>query len=300
MGAILSVNLLKNSIPMEQAKALATILKDHPTLKSLCGNSGDETELDMSGQSVGAEGAAMLAPEIADNGALTSLNLANNNIGQLVLPNPLPDGWEVHLGGNHYKHKDGSEWGGVDTVPGAKPLGSIAIASAIPDMGALSSLNLAENSLGELVLPAGWKKTAYKQEWIHSDGTKVTDNPGIPEGIVAIATAIPDMRALLSLDISNNGLRVEGTKLLANALESNQTMTSLNFSSNNMTYDGKNHGDMSGVAVAALADAIPGMGAMTSLDLSSNKIGSEGAVHVAEAIKVRKCVVVVVLVPYSC
>jgi hypothetical protein len=42
-----------------------------------------------------------------------------------------------------------------------------------------------------------------------------------------------------------------------------------------------------------------GSGVMTSLNLSSNTIGSEGAVHVAEAIKVRNCVVAVVLVPKS-
>jgi hypothetical protein len=79
--AILSVNLLKNDIPMEQAKALASALKGHPTLKSLCGNSGDETELDMSSKEIGPDGAIMLAPEIAGNGAMTSLNLASNKLG---------------------------------------------------------------------------------------------------------------------------------------------------------------------------------------------------------------------------
>jgi hypothetical protein len=80
-GAISSVNLLKNYIPVEQAKALASILKEHPTLKSLCGNIGEETELDMSGKEMGAGDAIMLAPEIAGNGALTSLNLASNSLG---------------------------------------------------------------------------------------------------------------------------------------------------------------------------------------------------------------------------
>jgi hypothetical protein len=88
-GSILTVNLLKNDIGIEQAKALASILKEHPTLKSLCGNSGEETELDMSGKQIGADGAIMLAPEIASNGeAMTSLNLADNGIG----------GYYVHKG----------------------------------------------------------------------------------------------------------------------------------------------------------------------------------------------------------
>jgi hypothetical protein len=90
---------------------------------------------------------------------------------------------------------------------------------------------------------------------------------------------------LLSLDISRNKLRVEGTKLLAKALESNQTMTLLNISSNTMTFDGKKSGDMSGVA--ALADVLPGMGAMSSLNLTHNRLGAEGATNITTAVEVK-------------
>ena len=79
--AILSVNLLKNNIGIDQARALASILKEHPTLKSLCGNSGEETELDMSGKGMDAGDAIMLVPEIVDNGALTKLDISGNGIG---------------------------------------------------------------------------------------------------------------------------------------------------------------------------------------------------------------------------
>jgi len=79
-GALSSANLLGNDIGIEQASALAVILKEHPTLKSLCGNKGDETELDMSGKNMLAEGAIMLVPEIIDNGALTKIDLSRNNI----------------------------------------------------------------------------------------------------------------------------------------------------------------------------------------------------------------------------
>jgi hypothetical protein len=77
------VNVLFNDIGTEQAQALANVLKEHATLKSLCGNKGNETELDMSGKTfkrLGAEGAIMLAPEIADNGALTSLDISDNKL----------------------------------------------------------------------------------------------------------------------------------------------------------------------------------------------------------------------------
>jgi hypothetical protein len=80
MGAISSVNLLKNDIGVAQAEDLISILKDHPTLKSLCGNTGNETALDMSGKMNGAADAIMLVAEIIDNGALTSLNISDNNL----------------------------------------------------------------------------------------------------------------------------------------------------------------------------------------------------------------------------
>jgi hypothetical protein len=79
-GSISSINLLKNDTCMDQAHVLASILKDHPTLKSLCGNKGNEVELDMSGKMDGAADAIMLVPEITDNGAMTSLNLASNHL----------------------------------------------------------------------------------------------------------------------------------------------------------------------------------------------------------------------------
>jgi hypothetical protein len=80
MGAISSVNVLQNGIGVGQAMALASILKEHPTLKSLCGNKGNEVELDMSNKRFGVAGAIMLAPEIIDNGALSVLSLKANRL----------------------------------------------------------------------------------------------------------------------------------------------------------------------------------------------------------------------------
>jgi hypothetical protein len=80
-GAILSVNLFENAFDTNQAEALVSMLKEHPTLKSLCGNRGNETELDMSGKNMGASGAIMLAAEIVCNGAMVSLDLAANSLG---------------------------------------------------------------------------------------------------------------------------------------------------------------------------------------------------------------------------
>jgi hypothetical protein len=72
------VNLLKNKICVEQAKALSSILKEHPTLRSLCGNSGEETELDMSGKGMDAGDAIMLVPEIVDNRAISQFTFSGD------------------------------------------------------------------------------------------------------------------------------------------------------------------------------------------------------------------------------
>jgi hypothetical protein len=143
MGAISSVNLLKNDIGVAQAEDLVSILKAHPTLKSLCGNSGDETELDMSGKMNGAADAIILVPEIINNRALYVLNLAENDLGALVLPEAWTEDYESD-DNEAYRHTDGRE---QSDNPG-KPEGLIAIANAIPDMGAMTSLNLASNKLG--------------------------------------------------------------------------------------------------------------------------------------------------------
>jgi hypothetical protein len=44
-----------------------------------------------------------------------------------------------------YEHTDGTE---QNEDPGSKPEGIIALANVIPDMGAMTSLNLASNNLG--------------------------------------------------------------------------------------------------------------------------------------------------------
>jgi hypothetical protein len=138
--AISTVNLLKNDIGIEQAKALAGILKEHPTLKSLCGNSGEETELDMSGKRIGADGAIMLAPEIAGNRALSKLDASDNGMfgkedkaGITAWADALKANTsitELNLAKNKINAKD-----------------TKILAPAISDNGALMLLNLSSNNL---------------------------------------------------------------------------------------------------------------------------------------------------------
>jgi hypothetical protein len=81
---------------------------------------------------------------------------------------------------------------------------------------------LAESNLGQLVLPEGWSQTSWvrgQEKWTSADGTKADANPGTPEGIIAIANAIPDMGALTSLNLSSNNLKAEGGKVVAEAIK---------------------------------------------------------------------------------
>jgi hypothetical protein len=75
--------------------------------------------------------------------------------------------------------------------------GALVVAEYLDGNGVLSVLNLANNQLGESVLPEGWTEDCNSDEdeevYKHTDGIEQKDNPGKPEGIIAIANAIPDI-----------------------------------------------------------------------------------------------------------
>ena len=72
------MNILSNDIGTEQANELIKIMESKDNLKTLCGFSGDETELDLSHKGLRAGCAVLVANEVKNIGALTSLNLASN------------------------------------------------------------------------------------------------------------------------------------------------------------------------------------------------------------------------------
>jgi hypothetical protein len=70
-----SANLLGNSIGVEQAQVLLKIKRAKPGLMTLCGLSGDETELDLSGKGLSPGCAILLAPEMEASGSLSKLKM---------------------------------------------------------------------------------------------------------------------------------------------------------------------------------------------------------------------------------
>ena len=72
-GSLSSANLLGNNIGVEQAQELVKIKEAKRGFKTLCGFTMDETEVDLSKKGLSAGCAVLLASEIPDMGALSSL-----------------------------------------------------------------------------------------------------------------------------------------------------------------------------------------------------------------------------------
>jgi Ran GTPase-activating protein (RanGAP) involved in mRNA processing and transport len=145
-------------------------------------------------------------------------------------------------------------------------------------MRALLVLNLASNNLfaeGIELLAEALKGNKIMTELNVSDNAATWDGKKHREmsGVIALADAIPDMRALLVLSLKSNDLRTDGGKALAEGLKGNNVITELDISSNQLCLDSNYEPDMSGVV--ALANAVPGMGALTKIDLSRNNIPSD-------------------------
>jgi hypothetical protein len=140
-GSLSSANLLGNWIGVEQAQALLNIKEAKPGLRTLCGLSGDETELDLSGKGLGPGCAILLAPEMEAK-PLSHLDLSSNSLVCDVtyvkaseVSGKIEKGSTVQYQGAAlvitYVNSDGS----VDL---RDTRGLMSLANAIQDMGALA------------------------------------------------------------------------------------------------------------------------------------------------------------------
>jgi hypothetical protein len=270
------------------ATTIAKVIADHQALSKLIfGGDGYDiqydpvvpatlelgmTEAEFSGKNLRAGGGIIIAAWIThkDRGALTSLNLSSNDLA--------------------LAKSNASNMSGI-----------IALTNILPNMGALTVLDLANNSLGEMVLPGGWTNRQAPEpefepnrseeefdahgpseynahgpgEWYeHTDGMEQKEHPGKPEGIVALANVIPDMEALSVLSLKSNNIATkEAGKALAQALAANSTLKELDVSSNMWEDEyGHKRGDGPGFA-RELAVGIKDNGTLLSLNLASNYIG---------------------------
>jgi hypothetical protein len=224
-----------NKIRKEQLGKLQEIMRSKPSLVSLCGIADDATEADLSNIGMDADDVVILASELPNKGALTRLDVSSNK-----LVGEKGTGRYLTLDAQ-YSGDEGEE----EEIMEPDVSGIIAIANAIPNMRALTTLDISSNGLGVPdQLPDGW---IYRPHFTKSQVYQHTDER-------------------MPLHERMQGHPPTGSKFRG---------------------------------LDALVNAIRDMAAMTSLNLSRNKLGVEGAKHIAAGIRVSKRVVAVVLVPCS-
>ena len=204
MKLIMGDNSLNGADTGDAGRALGAALAANTVLK----------ELDLSspkGYWCDAEFIQTFSIGLGANGALTSLNLSNNSIGEMV-KGPLPEGWKskddddvapwLRIADGHEQ----DEHPGEETFPGV-----IAISNAIPTMGALTSLNLASNALG----PKGAKRiakaikghvSALRFDWHHFELDLTSGSTAVVYGYSYYNTT---KGALASLDLSQSDIPAE-------------------------------------------------------------------------------------------
>ena len=179
--SLTELDLSFNSIGPEGAKAIADVLKTNTTL----------TKLYLTDNEIGDEGGKALAEALKVNTTVTKLYLSNNKIGD----------------------------------EGAK-----ALAQALKEKSTVTSINLMGNNIG----PEGAKALALALEKnstvtsIDLMGNKIGD-----QGAEALAQVLEKNSTLTSIDLSyNNNIGDQGAKALAQALEENTTVTHLTLNLN--------------------------------------------------------------------
>jgi hypothetical protein len=261
MRALSIANVMGNSIGKEMHSKLQEIMRSKPNLISLCGIADDATEADLSGLGMDADDTIILASELPDKGVMTTLILKENRLLNKESGTALRN----MLKSNTVLTKLDVSDNGYDSDEDDGPGFAQELAIGIKGNRALSSLNLAANNLGGLVLPDGWRSMYDEDEapWIGPDGQEQDKNPKRPLGVIAIANVIPSMRALSILNISSNDLRLSGCKALALAISKSQ-IASLDVSNSHLTWNDSGIG-VSMEGIIALADVILDMGALSKL-----------------------------------
>jgi hypothetical protein len=278
MGAISSVNLLKNRIGSDQAEALVSMLKEHPTLKSLCGNRGDETELDMSGKMNGAGDDIMLVAEVSDNGALSKLVMRQNNINGAEAGRAFADmlAQNTVLKMLDLSSQKVGRFGRALDAAFAKEF-----AVGISGNRTLPSLDISDNSIvSEAWINPPQQGLKVGDLFYGNPINRVNENNGricvvFLNGIKALADAIPDMGALTSLHVGKNNIpekemkviiavamRMGSMRILCGVPFKDKTIPELDVSEMNLGTEG----------ARVVAEYLDGNGTITSVDITKNDI----------------------------
>ena len=80
-ASLTAVNLLRNKIDVESTAVLLAVRAERPSLRTLCGFTHQEVELDFKYNGLGPGDAMLLAPEIAVMTSLSMLDVQLEHIG---------------------------------------------------------------------------------------------------------------------------------------------------------------------------------------------------------------------------
>lgn len=297
MSVIKSVNILDNRIGTDQARIFASTLEEHPTLKSLCGNNGDETELDMSGDNTSfinmrAEGVIMLAPEIMANKALTKLRMDKNSIYGAEAGKALSDALtdnnvlqEINLSDQGYSS--------TDFALNAEFMKEFKVGANTSK--ALKILNISNNNLltkeaGKILADMLDTNSTLEEldvssnSWKDEFGQFMGDSQGFA---CALADGIKKNEKIRSLNISDNRI---GDFVVTPEI----WKTGFNFAGQQLfkqqntlgNWTTKPPSDAKPKGLQAIADAIQNNVAMEKLNMSKNNIrGDEGICALCEALR---------------
>jgi Ran GTPase-activating protein (RanGAP) involved in mRNA processing and transport len=139
-GAISSINLLRNSIPVEQAQELVKIMQAKEKLTTLCGLSKEEAKLDFSNQGLGPGDVVLIANDIRDMGALSKLDASDNGMFGKKDKAGIT-AWADALKANTSITQLNLAKNGINAND------TKILAPAISDNGALTSLDISDNKL---------------------------------------------------------------------------------------------------------------------------------------------------------
>jgi Leucine-rich repeat (LRR) protein len=221
--ALSTLRLKDNRLATKEAgKALAAALVGNSVL----------TELDVSSNSWynhssdkgdGVGFVQELASGIKDNGALTKLVLKNNNFltadGGKALSDTIAANTtlkELDVSNNQWHDNQRIEQG--DGPGFAK-----SFAIGLSNNGALRSLDISNNSIGELVWKTGWRSNRVWDDeldelvYTHADGRKQIEKPQGTDkkeafGVIALADAIKNNGALSTITVHKFPLPIQDIK----------------------------------------------------------------------------------------
>jgi Ran GTPase-activating protein (RanGAP) involved in mRNA processing and transport len=293
-----SVNVLGNSIDVNQAHELIRIMQVKGKLRTLCGIIGDEVLLQFSNLGLEEGCAVLFCHELQINTALKSLNLSSNSLGNAGAE-LIAELFQTNMT--------------LQTIDVSNncigPVGCFHLAAALETSAALSSLVLRGNQLasscdGHLSQPDVAGFSAFCGALKINSVLSSLDLSGTglyPEAMGVLGSALGCNSTLATIDVSANRLGMVGARYLASALEINKGLTSLTFHGEGQFYVPAGGGEpgawkanravtvscgmteanfaghcMKDVGVVVLCSWLKKCQNLSAIDLSGSRISEEG------------------------